>query len=50
MLNVLVNMLLLLAIIVVGFLILAVCAVAAFAILKVVYELFIKNSGHGRRL
>ena len=47
MLNVLLDMLCLLAIIVVGFLILAAGAIAIFVILKVIYKLFMEDSGNG---
>lgn len=49
MVEVLLGMLCVLAIIVVGFLIIAASAIAVFTILKVIYELFIKNSGRGGR-
>ena len=48
MLNVLLDMLTLLAIIIVGFLILAVCAFVIYAILYVVYKFFIDKNGGGR--
>lgn len=49
MVDVLLGMLCVLAIIVVGFLILAASAIAIYFILKVIYKLFIEDSVHGGR-